>query len=331
MTRMTPRPTPFGLDGLSQWLQTRRHLILDGALATELERRGADLKDPLWSAKLLLEQPALIRAVHLDYFRAGADVATTASYQATFEGFAQRGLSADEAARLMRLSVQLAAEARDAFWAEAAGQAAHAGRAYPLVAASVGPYGAMLADGSEYRGHYALDEDALMAFHRPRLQVLAQAGADLLAVETLPCLAEARAVARLLRDEFPTTPAWVSFSCADGLHNSQGELFADCVAALDGFAQVVAIGVNCTAPQHIGSLLVQARSRTAKPLLVYPNAGETYDAVSKQWVPAGHAAHTPFAEQALGWAAAGALAIGGCCRTSPADIGALFTRWSAAR
>ena len=325
---MSPSTFAFGLHGLSQWLQTRRHLILDGALATELERRGADLKDPLWSAKLLIEEPELIRAVHLDYYRAGADVATTASYQATFEGFAQRGLSADEAARLMRLSVQLAAEARDAFWAELDGQAARAERAFPLVAASVGPYGAMLADGSEYRGHYALDEEALIAFHRPRLEVLAAAGADLLAVETVPCLAEARAVARLLRDEFPTTPAWISFSCADGLHNSQGEMLADCVAALDGFEQVVAVGVNCTSPQHIASLLIQARGRTSKPLLVYPNAGETYDAVSKQWVPAGHAAHQPFAEQALGWAEAGAQVIGGCCRTAPADIGALFSRLS---
>lgn len=320
-------PTPFGLLGLSRWLAEREHLILDGALATELERRGANLNDPLWSAKLLLAQPELIRAVHLDYFRAGADVATTASYQATFEGFAQRGLGADEAARLMRLSVQLAAEARDAFWADAMGQFAQVGRARPLVAASVGPYGAMLADGSEYRGHYALGEDALMAFHRPRLAVLAQAGADLLAVETIPCLAEARAVARLLRDEWPNTPAWISFSCADGLHNSQGEPLADCVAALEDFAQVVAIGVNCTAPQHIASLVAQARSQTAKPVLVYPNAGETYDAVSKQWVPAGHAAHTPFAEQAMRWADAGACLIGGCCRTSPADIAALAARW----
>jgi len=321
---------PFGLQGLSQWLQQRRHLILDGALATELQRRGADLNDPLWSAKLLLAQPELIRAVHLDYFRAGADVATTASYQATFEGFAQRGLGADEAARLMRLSVQLALEARDAFWADAVGQFAHVGRARPLVAASVGPYGAMLADGSEYRGHYAIDEDALMAFHRPRLAVLAQAGADLLAVETIPCLAEARAVARLLRQEWPATPAWISFSCADGVHNSQGELLADCVAALEGYAQIVAIGINCTAPQHIASLVARARARTAKPIVVYPNAGETYDAVSKQWVPAGHAAHTPFAEQALRWADAGACLIGGCCRTTPADIAALFARWSAA-
>lgn len=319
----------FGLQGLNRWLQQRGHLILDGALATELERRDADLKDPLWSAKLLMSQPDLIREVHLDYYRAGADVATTASYQATFEGFAQRGLGADEAARLMRLSVQLASEARDTFWSEAASQAGHAGRPRPLVAASVGPYGAMLADGSEYRGHYGISEEALMDFHRPRLAVLAQAGADLLAVETIPCLAEARAVARLLRDEWPDTPAWISFSCADGQHNSQGELLADSVAALDGFAQVVAIGVNCTAPQHIASLLTQARSRTAKPLLVYPNAGETYDAVSKQWVPAGHAMHTPFDEQAMAWAAAGAGAIGGCCRTSPADISALFRRWSA--
>ena len=237
---------------LAHFFTDQAVLVLDGALATELEKRGADLNDPLWSARLLIEQPALIRQLHLDYFRAGADVATTASYQASFEGFARRGLDAAAAAELMRTSVRLATEARDSFWAEPAHRV---GRRRPLVAASVGPYGAMLADGSEYRGHYTLDEDALMTFHRPRLKVLADAGADLLACETLPCLAEARALARLLAEEFPDTLAWISFSCRDGLHNSQGERLADCAEALDTCPQVLAIGLNCTAPQHVDSLI----------------------------------------------------------------------------
>lgn len=314
---MTPQ------DPIARWLHQRPHLVLDGALATELERRGADLRDALWSARLLIEQPELIRAVHLDYFRAGADVATTASYQASFEGFAQRGLQAPEAAALMRLSVQLACEARQQALAE---RRADDPRPPPLVAASIGPYGAMLADGSEYRGHYGLDEAALMAFHRPRLQVLASAGADLLACETLPCLAEALALARLM-DETPGCSGWISFSCRDGEHNSQGESLADCVAALEPFASVAAVGINCTAPQHLPSLLLQARSRTRKPLLVYPNAGEVWDAQAKQWRPGAECGHRPFDEQAMDWAGAGARLIGGCCRTTPADIAALAARW----
>jgi homocysteine S-methyltransferase len=292
-------------------------VILDGALGTELQRRGANIDDPLWSAKLLLEQPGLIRQVHLDYFRSGADVATTSSYQATFEAFARRGLGTEETAELMRLSVRLAAEARDEFWAD---ESNRAGRRKPLVAASVGPYGAMLANGSEYSGHYGLSEEELMAFHRPRLAVLAGAGADLLACETIPCLDEARALARLLA-EFPGVAAWMSFSCRDGLHDSQGEPIADCVTALEGFDRIVALGVNCTAPQHIGSLVEQMHSRTAKPLLVYPNSGEQYDGIHKTWHGNPGASH--FAEQARGWHARGARLIGGCCRTGPDEIAAL--------
>jgi homocysteine S-methyltransferase len=305
------------MHALDAFLDRRPLVILDGALGTELQRRGADLNDPLWSAKLLLEQPDLIRQIHYDYFASGADVATTSSYQATFEAFARRGLDAAATADLMRLSVQLAAQARDAFWAEPAHRA---GRNKPLIAASVGPYGAMLANGSEYTGNYGLDEAALMAFHRPRLAVLAAAGADLLACETIPCLDEARALARLLT-ELPGTAAWLSFSCRDGLHNSQGELIADCVAALEGFDQIVALGVNCTAPQHIGSLIEQMHARTSKPLLVYPNSGEHYDGLHKTWHGNPGASH--FAEQARGWHAKGARLIGGCCRTGPDEIAAL--------
>jgi homocysteine S-methyltransferase len=230
-------------DPLAALLAQRPLVILDGALATELERRGADLNDALWSAKLLIEQPELIRQVHLDYFEAGADVATTASYQATFEAFARRGLDAQAAGDLMRRSVALAAEAREVFWSQ---PEKRAGRMRPLVAASVGPYGAMLADGSEYRGHYGLSQQELMDFHRPRMKVLVEAGADLLACETIPCLVEATALASLL-PEFPGITAWISFSCRDGELNSEGERLADCVAALDGFEQVAAVGVNCTA------------------------------------------------------------------------------------
>ncbi len=316
--------SPTRPDPIAAWLERRPHLVLDGALATELERRGADLKDPLWSARLLIEQPGLIREVHLDYFRAGADVATSASYQASFEGFARRGLSHEEAAARMRLSVQLALEARAQALAE---RPADDARPAPLVAASVGPYGAVLADGSEYRGGYGLDEAALMDFHRERLRLLASSGADLLACETLPCIAEARALARLM-DEVGAR-GWISFSARDGGHICEGDTIEDAVAAVQGFDSVVALGINCTAPQHVAELLARARTRTAKPLLAYPNAGETWDAQAKRWLPAQACDHAAFEDQAMDWAASGARLIGGCCRTGPADIQRLVRRWGA--
>lgn len=319
-------------DAIAQWLAERPRMVLDGAMATELERRGADLNDPLWSARVLVEQPELIRQVHLAYFQAGADVATTASYQASFEGFARRGIDPGQAERLMRLSVELAVQARDEFWSayQASAEARTLpARKRPLVAASVGPFGAMLADGSEYRGYEGVTEADLRAFHRPRLRVLAQAGADLLACETIPCLAEARALAALL-EELPQGVAWMSFSCKDGRHTSQGEPWGDCVEALEGFSSVAAIGVNCTAPRHIPELLATARARTGKPIVVYPNAGEHYDPVSKQWSGDQGCGHGSFADQALGWARGQVRLIGGCCRTTPADIAELARRWEPA-
>lgn len=304
-------------DPIAEFLRQAPVIILDGALATELEQRGASLDDPLWSAKVLLEQPQLIRAVHRDYFEAGADVATTASYQATFQGFARRGLRASQTAQLLRASVLLAAQARDDYLGQSARQPR---RPRPLIAASVGPYGAALADGSEYRGGYAMSDDELMAFHRPRLEILAEAGADLIACETIPSLREALVLARLL-EEFPQCCAWISFSCRDGAHTGEGQLIDDCARALDAFPQVVSIGINCTRPEFISVLLMRMRDQTAKPLLAYPNSGEVYDAATKSW--GGHAAATPFAAHALDWYHAGARLIGGCCRTRPADIHAI--------
>jgi homocysteine S-methyltransferase len=292
-------------------------MVLDGALATELERRGATLDDPLWSAKLLLEDPALIRQVHYDYFMAGADVATTASYQATFAGFARRGLDSAAAASLLRRSVELADAARAESWADLAHRQ---GRLRPLVAASVGPYGAYLADGSEYRGDYGLDVTALMAFHRQRLGVLAATQADLLACETIPTLVEAEALVRLL-PEVPDTVAWLSFSCCDGTHLCHGEPLAEAVALANTCDQVVAVGVNCTAPRWIEPLLESVRALARKPLLVYPNRGEGWDAVRRCWLPG--TGIDDFGAAARRWWAAGARGIGGCCRTTPGDIQAI--------
>ena len=289
-------------------------IVIDGALATELERRGYDLKNELWSAKILLEQPEAIEQLHYDYFKAGADCAITASYQATIEGFTKRGLNEKEAIDLIQKSVKLAIQARDEFWSD---ETNRVGRPIPFVAASVGPYGAFLADGSEYRGNYGLSEKELMDFHRPRMKALMEAGADLLACETIPSLIEAQAIAKLLK-EFPDTAAWISFSARDEKHVSEGQAFADCVRDLESNAQIVSIGINCTSPKYIPSLIREAKQETNKPILVYPNSGETYDAENNGWN--GSPVFEAFGEEAKEWYNAGARLIGGCCRTTPEDI-----------
>ncbi len=288
--------------------------VIDGAMATELESRGCDLNDDLWSACILLEQPELIRAVHLDYFNAGADFAITASYQATVEGFAKRGLTHEQSLGLIKKSVQLAQEARDEFWSK---EENRTNRIRPFITGSVGPYGAYLADGSEYRGDYNLTEDELIAFHRPRVEALIASRADLLACETLPCLIEARALIQLLA-EFANTSAWFCFSAKDGEHISSGELIAKCASFLDKQPQAAAIGINCTSPLHIPSLIRKIKKNTNKPVIVYPNSGEYYSAVTKTWH--GESSCDKFGLQSKEWYENGASLIGGCCRTTPGHI-----------
>jgi homocysteine S-methyltransferase len=281
----------------------RGSLILDGGMATELERAGADLRDDLWSARLLKDDPAAIRRVHESFFDAGADVAISASYQASFSGFADRGVDAEEAASLMRLSVELAREAADA---------ADPGR---MVAASVGPFGATLADGSEYRGDYGLSAGALAMFHQPRFETLLEAEPDLLAIETIPSIVEAEALVSLLEDH-PQARAWISFSCRDGACISDGTPFADAVALAASSDRVVAVGVNCTPPGFIPSLL--EHTEVTKPLVVYPNVGSTWDAGSRSWILEGERPDP--GASAVTWRAAGATIVGGCCGTTPDDI-----------
>jgi homocysteine S-methyltransferase len=302
-------------DPLATLLDAQSVVILDGGLATELEARGLDLKDELWSAKVLIEEPDSIRQVHLDYLIAGADCVASASYQATIEGFARRGLNRDEAIGLLQRSVDLALEARAAFWSLPENRG---GRLKPLVAASVGPYGAYLADGSEFRGDYDLEESALVDFHSERWDLLASSGADLLACETIPSLDEARALRRLL-EETPDRQAWFSFSCRDELRISDGTPLSQVAAELDDCPQIVALGINCTAPRLISELIRAAVSVTTKPIAVYPNAGEDWDATTKTWVPAAQDSPS-LATSCQEWADLGARLIGGCCRTGPDDI-----------
>lgn len=296
-------------------LDQGRTLILDGALATELEARGCDLSDPLWSAKVLIENPELIYQVHLDYFNAGAQCAITASYQATPQGFQRRGLDEAQSLALIAKSVQLAQQARSAYLAQ------HPQAAPLLIAGSVGPYGAFLADGSEYRGDYALSPAEMMAFHRPRISTLAQAGVDVLACETLPSFAELQALLALLND-FPSLGAWFSFTLRDSNHLSDGTPLSDVIALLNGNPQVLAIGINCIALENVSPALRQLAALTEHPMLVYPNSGEHYDAVSKTWHTCG-GEHGSVADHASAWQQIGARLIGGCCRTTPQDIRAI--------
>ena len=284
-------------------------IVLDGGLATPLEAHGHDLSDDLWSARLLVDAPGEIMVAHLAFYRAGAVVATTASYQASFGGFAARGVGRPEAERLMRRSVELARSARD--------QMADDGVAR-WVAASVGPYGAALADGAEYRGRYGLSVADLVAWHRPRLEVLASAGPDLLALETVPDADEGEALVTAIAGL--GVPAWLSYTIA-GDHTRAGQPLAEAFAVAAGVHEVVAVGVNCCDPDDVPRAIEIARESTGKPVIVYPNSGEEWDGQRRAWTGLSRYA----GDQPARWAAQGARMVGGCCRIGPEDI-ARFAR-----
>lgn len=296
-------------------------IILDGALATELENRGCDINDSLWSAKILAENPEIIEKLHYDYFMSGADCAITSSYQATIDGFIQKGFTETEAISLIKRSVRIAKKARDDFWNASENRK---NRPIPLVAGSVGPYGAYLADGSEYRGDYNISEEELINFHRPRIKILVEEGVDILACETIPNLLEAKAITKLL-EEFPDVYCWISFSCKNDLEISDGTLISDCAKYLDSCEQVAAIGINCTAPAYVNSLIEEIKTNSKKPIIVYPNSGEEYDANSKTWH--GDSSSCSYGGNAKNWFDKGAKLIGGCCRTTPEDIKSI-AKWA---
>lgn len=298
-------------------------VVLDGGLATELAARGCDISGTLWSARVLRAAPEAIEQLHYDYYAAGARVAITASYQASYEGFAATGIDAEETTRLLRLSVELARNARARYRRD------HPADTRELfVAASVGPYGAISHDGAEYRGDYGIGFAELVAFHDRRFRVLAEAGADFLACETIPVLDEARAYAELLA-RHPAARAWLSFTSKDGRHTSHGEPLADCARVADRSAGVFAVGVNCVRPEIVGDAIRALREGTTKPIVVYPNSGETWSAGSESWH--GAAGHEGLAALAPEWLAAGARLIGGCCRVGPGEIASLLSALSKIR
>lgn len=284
--------------------------VLDGGMASELEYLGADINGPLWSAHVLEDAPEKIVAVHRAYIEAGADCIETASYQVSRMGYAEVGLDPARADAALLQSVALAREAA---------------AAYPdrrvLIAASLGPYGAALHNGAEYHGNYTCTFADLIEFHADRINVLGNArgreAPDLLAFETLPSLAEAEAIGQSLAPH-PELAAWFTFTCPDREHVAHGELLSQCAKAVAGIPQTVAIGVNCTHPTLIPALIAELRAASDKPIVVYPNSGEGWDAQNRCWT--GSSAPSAYGAKAMEWLAAGAQIIGGCCRTRPAHV-----------
>ncbi len=292
-------------------------LLLDGGLATRLETLGHALHPQLWSAGVLQTAPGAISRVHRDYLNSGARCIVTASYQASIEGFTAAGFAPDRARGLLKRSVSLALSARDQF-IETCGK--NDDQFEPLVAASIGPYGAYLADGSEYSGDYGVSRARLRDFHASRMDLLLEAGPDLLAIETMPSALEVEVLLELL-EEHPGVEAWLSLSCRDGTSLCDGTLLDDVARMAAVSPAVAAIGANCVAPRLTAAIVACLQRATSKPLVVYPNSGERYDALHRCW----HGARNPadFAELALNWRAAGVKLIGGCCRTEPAHIRAM--------
>ena len=287
---------------------------MDGGLGTELESSGCDVTGILWSGQLLLDAPEVVEAAHRRFFAAGAQVAISASYQLSFEGLAAVGVDRSAAETMLRRSVAVAAAAREA--------AVDPDRTW--VAASVGPYGAALADGSEFRGTYGKTVTELRQWHRPRLAVLAESGADVLAVETIPCLAEVEALLREI--DGSGVPSWLSLTCASATTTRAGEPVAEAFAMAADVAEVIAVGVNCLPPGDARDLVATAARSSGKPVVVYPNSGEEWDAVHKSW----HGNGSLLAGEIAGWLADGARLVGGCCRVRPAEIEKLAAELSAA-
>lgn len=292
--------------------------VLDGGVATELERRGFDISGPLWSAQVLDDSFAAIEQVHLDYLQAGADCISTVSYQVSELGYRELGRPREDAASALRKSVKIAEGARKQYARESDRQTA--------IAVSLGPYGAALHNGAEFHGRYVIGFDDLVAFHTDRLAVVAETNADLVALETIPSFEEGKAILSALA-HFTSLSAWISFTCRDSQHVAHGERLAECASLVDSSEQIVAVSINCTHPRFIAELIAEAKTATHKPVFVYPNSGEIWDAPSRKWLGASDIAE--YAELASSWFGAGAQAVGGCCRTTPAHIRAVRQAWDA--
>lgn len=286
-------------------------LLLDGGLSNELEKAGYDLNHKLWSARLLESDPQAIVRAHLAYLRAGVDCIITSSYQASVQGFLENGIGRKTAEFLILKTVKLAEEAIELYLSK------NIGEFKPLIAASIGPYGAYLANGSEYRGNYGVSDEELKSFHESRIKLLDTTNADFFACETIPSFQEAKVLANLL--EKTKKQAWITFSCKDGSHINDGTPIKECITLLKDHPNIFALGVNCTAPKYISGLIENIKQEeTNKRIVVYPNSGEVYHVESKSWQSCSNPGL--FAEMAKEWVILGADIIGGCCRIGPEHI-----------
>ncbi|QDF30291.1 homocysteine S-methyltransferase [Halarcobacter anaerophilus] len=303
------------MNKLEELLKEQAVLIVDGALGTRLQTKGLNINDSLWSAKLLDENPNAIKAVHKEYLDSGADLIITSSYQASIEGFEKKGFSRQKAKELICLSIELARKARDEFWEEKKNKKK---RIKPLVAASIGPYGAFLANGAEYTGKYNISKEQLKNFHKRRVEIIASTNPDIFAIETIPSFEEAKILAEILK-EYKNIPSWICFSAKDNLHINDGTKIKECAKYLDTKEQISAIGINCTSPKYISSLIKEIKSVSNKPIVVYPNGGFKYNPLTKNWEDA-KTDEKEFAKMAHLWKTQGAKLIGGCCQTEPKEI-----------
>lgn len=289
-------------------------LLIDGGLSNELEKLGCNLNHQLWSAKMLEADPEAIVQAHYTYLIAGAQCITTSSYQATVQGFMSIGHDQEIAEALVSKSTLLAEIAVKRFLAT--GMSNYT----PLIAASIGPYGAYLSDGSEYKGNYGVSDETLRDFHLSRIRLLNRTKADLFACETIPSFQEAKVLAEILKEV--NKPAWISFSCKDEQHLNDGTHIEECVSYLFNHPNIFAIGVNCTDPKYISGLIRSIRTKSGtKKIVVYPNSGEAYNAGNKTWL--GVTDPDLFVEMAKEWIELGADIIGGCCRIGPDHIESL--------
>ncbi|MDF1696688.1 MAG: homocysteine S-methyltransferase [Saprospiraceae bacterium] len=296
---------------MHEFLNRKEPFIIDGGLSNVLEDMGCNLHHKLWTAHLLEHNPDAIVQAHLLYIQSGAQCITTASYQASFPGLIDMGYSQIEAERLLLKSIYLAEEAIQSALDKRIIQDK------PLIAASIGPYGAYLADGSEYRGDYGVTDKVLKDFHSDRIRLFDHSSADILACETIPSYQEAAVLSVLLEDV--DTPFWMSFSCKDVAHLNDGTKIEDAVALFVNHTGLVAIGVNCTNPNYISGIIQCIKACVGEhKIIVYPNSGEVYHAKSKTW----HGLSEPqiFVEQTKEWIELGASIIGGCCRIGPTHI-----------
>lgn len=309
-----PRKNPF-----TDILAHKDVVFLDGGLATELQVRGVNIDGKLWSARAINENPDAIKQVHVDYFNAGANVAITASYQASIKGLEEAGFTKEAAIDLIKKSVELAKEARWQFETDT-------GMGGGLVAGSIGPYGAYLNDGSEYRGNYKLESKEMIAFHRDRMKALLDAGVDVLAIETIPSFAEVHALLTLL-EEFPSAFAWMSFTTRNDHELADGTSLEKVLRSVDRSKQIIAVGVNCIPMKDVAGVLEEMSSHTTKPLIAYPNSGQTFDPATNTWLGE-RTSREDWKDLVYEWRGRGARFIGGCCQTTPDDIKAIVAAFA---